>query len=71
VSDAVTGAGEEDLQREWVEKLKSTTLDDRIFVLTPQARVLELPQSAPRRSTSPTTCTARSATAAAAPRSTA
>ncbi|MDN4051848.1 bifunctional (p)ppGpp synthetase/guanosine-3',5'-bis(diphosphate) 3'-pyrophosphohydrolase [Massilia sp. YIM B02763] len=46
VADAVTGAGDEELQREWVEKLKSTTLDDRIFVLTPQARVLELPVGA-------------------------
>jgi len=47
-SDVVadTVAGQEELQREWVEKLKSTTLDDRIFVLTPQARVLELPQGA-------------------------
>ena len=36
----------EDQQREWVEKLKSTTLDDRIFVLTPQARVIELPVGA-------------------------
>ena len=45
VADAVTG-GREELQREWVEKLKSTTLDDRIFVLTPQARVIELPQGA-------------------------
>jgi GTP pyrophosphokinase len=44
VTDAV--AGEEHLQREWVEKLKATTLDDRIFVLTPQARVLELPVGA-------------------------
>jgi GTP pyrophosphokinase len=44
VADAV--AGQEDLQKEWVEKLKSTTLDDRIFVLTPQARVLELPVGA-------------------------
>jgi len=44
VADAV--AGQEELQREWVEKLKSTTLDDRIFVLTPQARVLELPVGA-------------------------
>jgi GTP pyrophosphokinase len=44
VADAVVG--EEDRQREWVEKLKSTTLDDRIFVLTPQARVLELPVGA-------------------------
>jgi GTP pyrophosphokinase len=44
VADAVTG--QEERQREWVEKLKSTTLDDRIFVLTPQARVLELPVGA-------------------------
>ncbi len=44
VADAV--AGQEELQREWVEKLKSATLDDRIFVLTPQARVLELPVGA-------------------------
>jgi len=44
VADAVTG--QEEQQREWVEKLKSTTLDDRIFVLTPQARVLELPVGA-------------------------
>ena len=44
VADAV--AGQEDLQREWVEKLKAATLDDRIFVLTPQARVLELPVGA-------------------------
>ncbi len=44
VADVV--APQEDLQREWVEKLKSTTLDDRIFVLTPQARVLELPVGA-------------------------
>jgi GTP pyrophosphokinase len=43
---AETVTGQEDLQREWVEKLKSTTLDDRIFVLTPQARVLELPVGA-------------------------
>ncbi|MBC7860887.1 MAG: bifunctional (p)ppGpp synthetase/guanosine-3',5'-bis(diphosphate) 3'-pyrophosphohydrolase [Burkholderiaceae bacterium] len=38
--------GQEEIQREWVEKLKSATLDDRIFVLTPQARVLELPVGA-------------------------
>ncbi|WP_296948832.1 bifunctional (p)ppGpp synthetase/guanosine-3',5'-bis(diphosphate) 3'-pyrophosphohydrolase [uncultured Massilia sp.] len=44
VADAVTG--QEELQKEWVEKLKATTLDDRIFVLTPQARVLELPVGA-------------------------
>jgi GTP pyrophosphokinase len=39
-------AGQPELQKEWVEKLKSTALDDRIFVLTPQARVLELPVGA-------------------------
>lgn len=44
VADAVVG--QEEIQREWVEKLKSTSLDDRIFVLTPQARVLELPVGA-------------------------
>jgi GTP pyrophosphokinase len=48
-SDVTNGAdvaaAEED-QKEWVEKLKATTLDDRIFVLTPQARVLELPVGA-------------------------
>ncbi|SFF74649.1 GTP pyrophosphokinase [Duganella sp. CF458] len=44
VADAVVN--NEDQQREWVEKLKSTTLDDRIFVLTPQARVIELPVGA-------------------------
>ncbi|MES2128714.1 MAG: bifunctional (p)ppGpp synthetase/guanosine-3',5'-bis(diphosphate) 3'-pyrophosphohydrolase [Pseudomonadota bacterium] len=44
VADAVVE--QEEIQREWVEKLKSTTLDDRIFVLTPQARVLELPVGA-------------------------
>ncbi|MGZ3181590.1 MAG: RelA/SpoT family protein [Telluria sp.] len=37
---------DEKQQREWVEKIKSATLDDRIFVLTPQARVLELPAGA-------------------------
>lgn len=46
VADAADSvAGEED-QKEWVEKLKAATLDDRIFVLTPQARVLELPVGA-------------------------
>ena len=45
VADAVVG--QEDAQKkELVEKLKSTNLDDRIFVLTPQARVLELPAGA-------------------------
>ncbi|MES2296710.1 MAG: bifunctional (p)ppGpp synthetase/guanosine-3',5'-bis(diphosphate) 3'-pyrophosphohydrolase [Pseudomonadota bacterium] len=44
VADAVVE--QEEIQREWVAKLKSTSLDDRIFVLTPQARVLELPVGA-------------------------
>ncbi|HEV2608759.1 MAG TPA: bifunctional (p)ppGpp synthetase/guanosine-3',5'-bis(diphosphate) 3'-pyrophosphohydrolase [Noviherbaspirillum sp.] len=44
VADAVVG--QEDMQREWVEKLKSAALDDRIYVLTPQARVIELPNGA-------------------------
>lgn len=41
VADAVVG--QEELQREWVEKIKAAALDDRIYVLTPQARVIELP----------------------------
>jgi GTP pyrophosphokinase len=44
VVDAVVG--QDDVQREWVEKIKSATLDDRIYVLTPQARVFELPSGA-------------------------
>ncbi len=44
VADAVVE--QEESKREWVEKLKSTSLDDRIYVLTPQARVLELPVGA-------------------------
>ena len=30
---------EDNAHKEWVEKIKATTLDDRIYVLTPQARV--------------------------------
>jgi GTP pyrophosphokinase len=44
VADAVMG--QDDTHREWVEKLKSASLDDRIYVLTPQARVIELPNGA-------------------------
>ncbi len=44
ITETVVSDG--DSQREWVEKLKSTTLDDRIYVLTPQARVIELPNNA-------------------------
>ncbi len=44
----VTGAvaAQEESRRDWVEKLKAATLDDRVFVLTPHARVLELPLGA-------------------------
>jgi len=42
VANTVVGQ-EADMQREWVEKLKSAALDDRIYVMTPQARVIELP----------------------------
>jgi len=41
-----TVVGQEDVHRDWVEKLKSASLDDRIYVLTPQARVIELPNGA-------------------------
>jgi len=41
-----TVVGQEDVHRDWVEKLKSATFDDRIYVLTPQARVIELPNGA-------------------------
>ncbi|WP_339938823.1 bifunctional (p)ppGpp synthetase/guanosine-3',5'-bis(diphosphate) 3'-pyrophosphohydrolase [Undibacterium luofuense] len=44
VADAVVE--HEDVQKEWVEKLKSASLDDRIYVLTPQAKVIELPTNA-------------------------
>ena len=44
VVDAVVG--QDELRREWVEQLKSATLDERIYVLTPQARVIELPSGA-------------------------
>jgi GTP pyrophosphokinase len=44
VVDAVVG--QEDMRRDWVEKLKAAALDDRIYVLTPQARVIELPRGA-------------------------
>jgi GTP pyrophosphokinase len=44
VVDSVVG--QEEIKREWVEKLKSTVLDDRIYVLTPQARIMELPNGA-------------------------
>ncbi|MCE2872026.1 MAG: bifunctional (p)ppGpp synthetase/guanosine-3',5'-bis(diphosphate) 3'-pyrophosphohydrolase [Oxalobacteraceae bacterium] len=44
VADTVVGEGESD--RQWVEQLKSASLNDRIYVMTPQARVIELPAGA-------------------------
>lgn len=41
-----TVVAQEDVHRDWVEKLKSATFDDRIYVLTPQGRVIELPNGA-------------------------
>jgi len=41
VADAV--ASPDEARNEWVDKLKSAGLDERIYVLTPQARVIELP----------------------------
>jgi GTP pyrophosphokinase len=45
ITDSVVNA-DDDVQREWVDQLKSATLDERIYVLTPQARVIELPTGA-------------------------
>lgn len=41
VADAVIEHDDE--TKEWHQKLKSTSLDERIYVLTPNARVIELP----------------------------
>ncbi len=41
VADVVVGEGETD--RQWVEQLKAASINDRIYVLTPQGRLLELP----------------------------
>ncbi len=43
VGDAVA---EGDTHKEWTEKIRSATLDDRIYALTPQARVIDLPRGA-------------------------
>ncbi|GAC1407500.1 MAG: bifunctional (p)ppGpp synthetase/guanosine-3',5'-bis(diphosphate) 3'-pyrophosphohydrolase [Burkholderiaceae bacterium] len=40
------GQGQINQRREWIEQLKAANLDDRIYVLTPQARVIELPSGA-------------------------
>lgn len=39
-------AEQNDVHSDWVKKIKATTLDDRIYVLTPQARVIDLPKGA-------------------------
>ncbi len=38
--------GQEDSERRWVEQLKAASINDRIYVLTPQGRLLELPMEA-------------------------
>ena len=38
--------GQEDSERQWVEQLKAASINDRIYVLTPQGRLLELPMGA-------------------------
>jgi len=43
---ADTESEQEDVHSDWVRKIKATTLDDRIYVLTPQARVIDLPKGA-------------------------
>ncbi len=35
--------GQDDTERQWVMQIKAASLNDRIYVLTPQARVIELP----------------------------
>ena len=42
--DVVVGADEAD--RQWVQQIKAASINDRIYVLTPQARVIELPTGA-------------------------
>ncbi len=44
VADVVVG--QEDSERQWVEQLKAASINDRIYVLTPQGRLLELPMGA-------------------------
>ena len=38
--------GQDDSEKQWVQQLKAATLNDRIYVMTPQARVIELPVGA-------------------------
>ncbi|MDR0934628.1 MAG: bifunctional (p)ppGpp synthetase/guanosine-3',5'-bis(diphosphate) 3'-pyrophosphohydrolase [Burkholderiaceae bacterium] len=43
-ADAPEDAPQDNVHSDWVRKIKATTLDDRIYVLTPQARVIDLPK---------------------------
>ena len=46
-TDAVEHITEnDDAHQDWVQKIKETKLDDRIYVLTPRAQVIELPNGA-------------------------
>jgi GTP pyrophosphokinase len=38
--------GQDDTEKQWVQQIKAATLNDRIYVMTPQARVIELPAGA-------------------------
>ena len=43
--DVVVGAEDADhADRQWVQQIKAASINDRIYVLTPQARVIELPK---------------------------
>ncbi len=44
VADVVVG--EEETDRQWVQQLKAAAINDRIYVMTPQGRLLELPEGA-------------------------
>ena len=44
VADVVVG--EEESDRQWVQQLKAAAINDRIYVMTPQGRLLELPEGA-------------------------
>jgi len=45
-ADGAKGAddGTDDADRQWVQQIKAASINDRIYVLTPQARVIELPK---------------------------
>ncbi|MCE2860717.1 MAG: bifunctional (p)ppGpp synthetase/guanosine-3',5'-bis(diphosphate) 3'-pyrophosphohydrolase, partial [Oxalobacteraceae bacterium] len=44
-ADAACGSGgANDADRQWVQQIKAASINDRIYVLTPQARVIELPK---------------------------